>query len=90
MTIKTNRAAAKAYAAEQHRMRAEESAKANVAHDLAKLDDLRRFLIFGKKTSVPADALIAAIDDYAEKLTGDRTALHMKDFRALPSPFKKD
>jgi hypothetical protein len=39
---------------------------------------LRKYLIFDKKAGVPAQDLISAIDDYAEKLTGDRCALHVQ------------
>jgi hypothetical protein len=37
---------------------------------------LRKYLIFDRKVAIPGRDLIDAIDDYAEKLTGDRRALH--------------
>jgi hypothetical protein len=40
---------------------------------------MRDYLIFKAKTRGYAyDRLKAAIDDYAEEITGDRTALHAK------------
>jgi hypothetical protein len=45
---------------------------------LEHLEALRKYLGFGRKVTVPGHDLIDAIDDYAEKLTGDRTALHAK------------
>ena len=47
-----------------------------VAEDLEQLDKLRRYLIFRRKVAVPGRELIDAIDDYLEKLTGDRRTLH--------------
>jgi len=49
-----------------------------VAEDLKHLEALRRYLILGRRVAVPGRELIDAIDDYAEKLTGDRTTLHAK------------
>jgi hypothetical protein len=76
MTKAENRAAAKAYhlerAAQRRAIARAEAAKA----DLAELDRLRRYLIFNLKSSVDRRPLIDAIDNFAEKLTGDRTALH--------------
>jgi hypothetical protein len=37
---------------------------------------LRDYLIFKAKVRIPDDDLRKAIDDYVEKLTGDRTTLH--------------
>ena len=37
--------------------------------------------MFGKKAGEPAHELIDAIDDYVQKLTGDRTALHAKNHK---------
>jgi hypothetical protein len=37
---------------------------------------LRDYLIFHSKVRIPYDDLTNAIDDYVEKLTGDRTKLH--------------
>jgi hypothetical protein len=49
---------------------------ANVAADLEQYRILRNYLIFKAKVRVPDDDLSKAIDDYVEKLTGDRTKLH--------------
>lgn len=76
MTKAENRAAARAYHQEQQRKRAEVAHAEAVAADLARLKELRRYLISGARARVPAEALIAAIDEHAEKLTGDRRALH--------------
>lgn len=78
MTKTENRDAAKAYAAERDRQRRQAIHADAVKADLDQLAALRRYLITGKRAGVPADDLIAAIDAYAEKLTGDRTALHAK------------
>lgn len=45
----------------------------------------RRFgnLIFDRRVTVPGRDLIDTIDDYAVKLTGDRTALHSKSSRIV-------
>ena len=76
MTKAENRAAAKAYQQEKERRWREEAHAAAVAADLAELQKLRHYLIFNAKARVPTRDLIDAIDDHAEKLTGDRTALH--------------
>jgi hypothetical protein len=47
-----------------------------VKADLAELERLRRYLILNMKSHADGRPLIDAIDDLAEKLTGDRTALH--------------
>lgn len=78
MTKTENRAAAKAFHREQDRQRREESQAEATAADLEELRKLRDYLIFKARSGVPAQALIAAIDDHVEKLTGDRTALHAK------------
>jgi hypothetical protein len=44
--------------------------------DLEQLDKLRSYLILHTKAREPARELIDAIDDYVEKLTGDRRTLH--------------
>jgi hypothetical protein len=72
MTKAENRAAAKAYQEEKLRKWREEAHAAGVAADAA----LRKYLIFDRRVDVPGRDLIDAIDDYAEKLTGDRSALH--------------
>jgi hypothetical protein len=56
--------------------RQDEMQRAAVAADLAELDRLRRYLMFHAKGGVSRERLISAIDDHAELLTGDRTALH--------------
>jgi hypothetical protein len=76
MTKAENRAAAKAYQEEKQRKWRDEAHAAAAAADLEHLGALRKYLIFDKKAGVAAHDLISAIDDYAEKLTGDRRALH--------------
>ena len=76
MTKAENRAAAKAYQQEKHRKWREEAHASAVAADLEQLAALRKYLIFDRKAGISADGLIKAIDDYVEKLTGDRRALH--------------
>ncbi|QPF81862.1 hypothetical protein IC762_18845 [Bradyrhizobium genosp. L] len=49
-----------------------------IKEDLAALERLRTYIVRQRRVIVPSDALLAAIDDYVEQLTGDRTALHMK------------
>ena len=79
MTKTENRAAAKAFREEQERKRREEARAEAVQADLAELAKLRNYLIFHAKADVPAQALIDAIDDHVEKLTGDRRALHTQN-----------
>ena len=76
MTKAENRAAAKAYQREKLQKWREEAHAAAVAVGLEHLAALRKYLIFERKAGVSADSLIKALDDYAEKLTGDRRALH--------------
>lgn len=78
MTKSENRAAAKAYHAEQEAKRQELARRDAVKADLEQLAALRHYLIFNLRSRVDAHDLISAIDDYAGKLTGDRTALHTK------------
>jgi acetyl-CoA carboxylase alpha subunit len=78
MTKAENRAAAKAYAEEKKRKFEEDQRQKAIAADLEPLRSLRDYLIFRRQSRVPADDLISAIDDYVEKLTGDRTTLHAK------------
>lgn len=78
MTKSENRAAAKAFAQEQERKRKETAKQEAINADLEQLDALRKYLIFNLRSGIPAQDLISAIDDYVEKLTGDRTALHSK------------
>jgi hypothetical protein len=76
MTKTENRAAAKAYQQEKERRWREETQAAAVAADLEEMRKLREYLIFHAKAKVPTRALIDAIDDHAERLTGDRRTLH--------------
>jgi hypothetical protein len=76
MTKAENRAAARAYQQQKLQDMAREVQKQRVNADLAELDKLRRYLIFKSETGGPREELLAAIDDYAEALTGDRRALH--------------
>jgi hypothetical protein len=76
MTKAENRAAAKAYHLERMQRHREEAHALAVAADLEELRRLRHYLVFNAKVRIPYDSLTSAIDDYVEKLTGDRTALH--------------
>jgi hypothetical protein len=76
MTKAENRAAAKAYHQERMQRHREEAHALAVAADLEQLRRIRHYLIFHTKARVPARELIDAIDDYVEKLTGDRRTLH--------------
>lgn len=78
MTKAENRAAGRAFAAEQELKRRQAAHADAVKADLQQLAVLRRYLISGPRSGVPAQPLIAALDDYAGKLTGDWTALHAK------------
>ncbi|MET4804594.1 hypothetical protein [Bradyrhizobium sp. LB11.1] len=79
MTKAEKRAAAKAYHQERMRKIDEEARAADIAADLVELDRLRHYLIFKRRAD--AEKLRSAIDDYAEQLTGDRTALHTKNHK---------
>jgi hypothetical protein len=74
MTKAENRAAAKAYQAEKLQRMRDEMYALEVAEDLKHLAALRRYLILGRTVHVPGRDLTEAIDDYVEKLTGNRTA----------------
>lgn len=76
MTKTENRAAAKAYHQERIRKHQEEAHALAVAADIEELRRLRRYLISNAKVRIPYEDLTKAIDDYVEKLTGDRTTLH--------------
>jgi hypothetical protein len=79
MTKAENRAAARAYAAEKRRRFEEEQEQAGRAADLEALGIIRDYLIFkAKNRGYAYDRLKVVIDDYAEEITGDRTALHAK------------
>lgn len=76
MTQAENRAAARAFREQQEQKRREEARAIAVAADLEPLRVMRQYLIFKTQAGVPATDLISAIDDYVEKLTGDRRTLH--------------
>jgi hypothetical protein len=76
MTKTENRAAAKAYHRERMQKHRDEVHAMAVAADLEELRRIRNYLIFNAKVRIPYEDLTKAIDDYVEKLTGDRTALH--------------
>ncbi|WP_426615392.1 hypothetical protein [Bradyrhizobium sp. McL0616] len=83
MTKAENRAAAKAYHEERMRKLEEEAEAERVKADLAELDRLRRYLIFGRQARRGGDRekLMNAIDDYVGEMTGDRTRLHAKNHK---------
>ena len=76
MTKTENRAAARAYHQEREQQRRDDMHGAAVTADLEELRRLRNYLIYHSKARVPSEDLRRAIDDYVEKLTGDRTTLH--------------
>jgi uncharacterized protein YcgI (DUF1989 family) len=76
MTKAENRAAARAYHQQKLREMAQAIHKERVNADLVELERVRRYLIFKSETGRPRDALLSAIDDYVEALTGDRNGLH--------------
>jgi hypothetical protein len=76
MTKSENRAAAKAYHRERMQRHREEAHAQAIAADLEELRRIRHYLIFDKKAGVPHQDLTKAIDDYVERLTGDRRTLH--------------
>jgi hypothetical protein len=78
MTKAENRTSAKAYREEQMKKMRDESRAKNVEADLNGLNKLRNYLLFDSRTRVSGLPLMDAIDDYVEKLTGDRTTLHAK------------
>lgn len=78
MTKAENQAAARAFREDQERKRRESAHTDAVKADLAELEKLRRYLILEWKSGSRPQALIDALDDTAEQLTGDRTALHAK------------
>src|ERR1700761_7346668 len=78
MTKAENRAAAKAWHAQREAERWAIADAEAIEADLAELDRLRRYQIFSMKSTLNGRPVIDAVDDLAEKLTGDRTALHAK------------
>lgn len=83
MTKAENRAAAKAWHEERQRQRAAEARAETVKAELAELDRFRRYLMQSRMGHTRL--MIDAIDDYAEQITGDRTALHAKSSGIGPS-----
>ena len=79
MTKAENRAAARAYRAEKERRFREDRDRAEREADLEAARAIQHYLIFKARTRGAAhERLMAAIDDYAGEITGDRTALHSK------------
>jgi hypothetical protein len=76
MTKAESRAASRAYQQQKLQDMAREVQQQRVNADLAELDRLRRYLIFKSESGGPRDALLSAIDDYVDALTGDRNKLH--------------
>jgi hypothetical protein len=76
MTKAENRAAAKADHQERMQRHREEAHALAVAEDLEQLRRIRHYLIFNKMAGIPHHDLTKTIDDYVEKLTGDRRTLH--------------
>ncbi|MCK1441122.1 hypothetical protein HAP41_0000016095 [Bradyrhizobium barranii subsp. apii] len=81
MTKAENRAAAKAHHKGRMRKIDEEAEVERVKADLAELDRLRRYLIFGTQARRfgNREKHLATIDDYVEEMTGERTAPHVKN-----------
>lgn len=78
MTKSENRAAAKAHHEQRERERQELARQDAAKADLERLAELRSYLITRRRSHEDPTDLISAIDDYVEKLTGDRTTLHSK------------
>ena len=79
MTKTENRAAAKAWHAEREAERRAVARAEAAKAALAELARLRNYLICKLQSRVERRPLIDAIDDMAEKLTGDRRALHAQN-----------
>lgn len=77
MTKKMNRIAAKQWADYRREQEQKEADAKRLEADLEALRKLRDYLIWNG-LGEPSRILIAAIDDYAGHLTGDRAALHSK------------
>jgi hypothetical protein len=74
MTKAANRATAKTYISGREQQLQQEQRQKRLAVDLEVLGVMRGYL---RHNSNPgSDTLISAIDDYVERLTGDRTKLH--------------
>jgi len=80
MTKGQNRVAAKAFAEEKEREYQRERRQRAVAADLDALGKLRNYLIFNRQFGEPPTELMSALDDYVEKLTGDRRTLHAQHY----------
>lgn len=76
MTKAENRAAAKGWHEERERQRRELARTEAVKAELVELDRFRRYLVQSRLGHTRP--MIDAIDDYAEQITGDRTAQHAK------------
>lgn len=79
-----NRQQAKLWAEEARRKGREVQHPADVRSDMDMLDRFRTYFLMRAKVRVEAEALITAIDDHVEKLTGSRTSLHSKMCSAVP------
>jgi hypothetical protein len=79
MTKAENRAAGKAWHEERQRRAREDQHRANVALDIEKLTEFRWYIKLHRKVrEVDADPLIAAIEEHAERLTGEKRTLSLK------------
>jgi hypothetical protein len=76
MTKAENKAAARDYQQQKLSEMAQAIYNERVTADLIELDRLRRYLIFTSESGGPREALLSAIDDYVEALTGDQRTLH--------------
>ena len=84
MTKKMNRIAAQGWSNLKRETEQKEAAAKQLAEGMETLRKFRDYLLNNNRGEATL-ALRSAVDDYAGFLTGDRTALHMKDFRELPS-----
>lgn len=84
MTKKMNRIAAQGWSDLKRETEQKEAASKQLAEDMDTLRKFRDYLLNNNRGEATL-TLRSAVDDYAGFLTGNRTALHMKDFRELPS-----
>lgn len=84
MTKKMNRIAAKQWADYRREQEQKTAATKRLEIDLEALRKLRDYLIWNGRGE-PAQTLIAAIDDYAGHLTGNRETLWSSDARKIMS-----
>ncbi len=84
MTKKMNRIAAKQWADYRREQEQKEADAKRREADLDALRKLRDYLIWNGRGE-PAETLIAAIDDYAGHLTGNRETLWSSDARKIMS-----